>query len=115
MAGILEKLRARLRGTADVGQKVESAVPGGRLPARPERRKARRVYVGLDFGTCSAKAVVQLDPEDSRRRRFLAISHSGAAEGVPAGSNPLLCPSTVDVRGGQLFFGYQAEAGASPE
>lgn len=114
MARFLDKLRERLRnGRIDTEVKTPPAAiaPGGRLAAPPEQRRTHRVYVGLDFGTCSCKAVVQIDPEDQMRRHFLAIAHPSAIDGA----SPLLCPSTVDVRGGQLFFGYQAEVGASSQ
>lgn len=115
MAGILDKLKTKLQGArvdAEVKPPMAATAPGGRLASPPEQRRTHRVYVGLDFGTCSCKAVVQIDPEDTKRRRFLAVAHPTADADTTDGTSPLLCPSAVDVRDGQFFFGYQAEAAA---
>src|SRR5947209_2394228 len=115
---VLNKLRSRLPGgrvDLAVIAPGAAAVPGGRLAGLHTKEvRRRRVYVGLDFGTCSCKAVVQVDPEESGRRRFFAVAHPGtaAAAAAAAGRSSLLCPSTVDVRGGRFHFGYQAEAEA---
>lgn len=118
MASILDKLKAKLRGVRSEAEVKPSGVgtaPGGRLAAPAEQRRTHRVYVGLDFGTCSSKAVVQIDPEDARHRRFFAVAHRTADAGASNGSSRLLCPSTVDVRDDKFFFGYQAEAAATGE
>src|SRR5689334_15584802 len=118
MQGLLEKLKSRLRGAplqAEVRSPKEELAPGGRLAsARPELR-TRLVYIGLDFGTCNTKAVVQLDPEKPRQQKFLAVEHRATAQPGQHSVNPFLCPSSARVENGDLLFGYLAEVGASLE
>lgn len=84
----------------------DSSLPVGpaRLAPPPSVRRTRRVYIGLDFGTCSSKAVVLIDPEDPGRRRFLAYAHGdGRADAS------LLWPSTVSISDDEFRFGALAE------
>src|SRR5688500_2745782 len=98
--GIISKLRRLLANKMrSVGVVFREAPPvaiapkipgvsGGRLYAGASATRARRVIIGLDFGTSSTKAVIQLDHADRNYRQFLSLSH----EVEVAGYGQLLCP-----------------------
>ena len=98
MKSVLDKLKVQLRATRlekPVKETTAKAAPGGRLLPPAARLRTHRVYCGLDFGTCSCKVVVQIDPEHTQLRRFLALAHTiRSVDDV----NVLLCPSTVGER-----------------
>ncbi len=74
------------------------------IPAVTEA-KAVIVTIGLDFGTSTTKCVVNLEGEDNKRDRFLAISfpYEYSKEGT------LCVPTAIGVDNHTLLFGFDAE------
>ncbi len=69
---------------------------------------ARRVILGLDFGTSTTKLVAQIEADDPSASRFLVLE-------PPCANGSVLCPSTVALHRGELLFGRRAELAASRE
>ncbi|MDP6546850.1 MAG: hypothetical protein QGH60_22985, partial [Phycisphaerae bacterium] len=77
---ILEKFRILQR--SQTTPKPEVAV----LQTTPVDKQLRKqpVTIGLDFGTCSTKCVLNLENIDERRDKYLAVSF--ASDSVPEGT-----------------------------
>lgn len=69
------------------------------------KREALSVTVGLDFGTCATKCVINLEASDRGRDKFLALAFPSkvARHGI------LCVPTAIGVRNGELVFGEGAE------
>jgi hypothetical protein len=94
MAGILEILKKLL------GRKQPKPVA---KPAAPKREVS--VTVGLDFGTCATKCVVNLEGFDRGRDKFLALGFlSGETN-----HGTLCVPTAIGVDQGRFVFGEEAD------
>ena len=75
-------------------------------PRTTDKRRAVSVTVGLDFGTCATKCVINLESFDHGRDKFLALAFPSTAP-----PHSMLCvPTAVGVRGDGLVFGPEAES-----
>jgi hypothetical protein len=79
--------------------------PPNRMGSRATAQPARRVNIGLDFGTSTTKVVVRIDEADAKSR-FLIV-------GPSASTGTVLFTSSIAVTGSDLVFGAAAEASTS--
>ena len=96
---MLEKMLERLKNLLQ-GNKSKTVKP--RTAGKP---KVVSVTIGLDFGTCATKCVINLEASDRGQDKFLALAFPSKAT-----RHGILCvPTAIGVHNGNLVFGEEGE------
>jgi hypothetical protein len=101
------EVRPGLRGDS-ASTRADQSTPA-RIPT-PKDGQRKRVIIGLDFGTSSTKAVVQIRGQ-LRTPELFIVGHDAGSSADPE----IVCPSAVAIDGDRLYFGWNAEQPGAPQ
>lgn len=93
------------RGTGRATPRDRSKKPADELPPEPPAGEGGTVNVGVDVGTSTTKVCARALRAREKDPAY-AISLQKIGDGV---GRSLLCPSTVTLTDGRIYFGHEAE------
>jgi len=100
VGAMLERMLERLK------KLLQGKKPKTVKPRTTSKRKAVSVTIGLDFGTCATKCVINLEAFDRNRDKFLTLAFPSKAS-----RDGILCmPTAIGVHNGNLVFGEDGDS-----